>query len=167
MHGRRSLFIKGIDAQARDVCVIASNHTCTDPIARLAHRDAAVRPHRSFGNIVVAVALVTASVVAHAGLDAQGQREVAALLSFVGQSHCTFIRNGKSYSAADAKNHLELKLNYLLERDKVNSAEEFIDRAGTQSSFSGRPYLVNCGGADRPSADWLKDELRVLRTTPP
>lgn len=122
---------------------------------------------RSFGNIVMAFALVIASTVAHAGLDAQGQREVAALLSFVGQSHCSFIRNGKSYSGADAKNHLELKLNYLLERDKVNSAEEFIDRAGTVSSFSDRPYLVNCGGADRPSADWLKEELQLLRKTQP
>ncbi len=126
-----------------------------------------MRHHRSFGNIVMACVLVIASTAAHAGLDAQGQREVAALLSFVGQSHCSFIRNGKSYSAADAKNHLELKLNYLLERDKVNSAEEFIDRAGTVSSFSGRPYLVNCGGADRPSADWLKEELQLLRRTQP
>ncbi|WP_156171279.1 DUF5329 domain-containing protein [Dyella japonica] len=126
-----------------------------------------MRHHRSFGNIVMVVALVLASTGVHAGLDAQGQREVAALLGFVGQSHCVFIRNGKSYSAADAKQHLELKLNYLLERDKVNSAEEFIDRAGTQSSFSGRPYLVNCGGADRPSADWLKEELQLLRKTQP
>lgn len=120
-----------------------------------------------FGKIVLVVALGFTTITVHAGLDAQGQREVAALLAFVGQSHCIFIRNGKSYSAADAKNHLELKLNYLLERDKVNSAEEFIDRAGTQSSFSGRPYLVNCGGANRPSADWLKEELQRQRKMRP
>ena len=44
-----------------------------------------------------------------------------------------------------------------------NSAEDFIERAATQSSFSGRPYLVNCGGNERPSADWLKEELHLLR----
>lgn len=126
-----------------------------------------MRDHPLFGKIALVVALGFTTIAVHAGLDAQGQREVAALLAFVGQSHCIFIRNGKSYSAADAKNHLELKLNYLLERDKVNSAEEFIDRAGTQSSFSGRPYLVNCGGANRPSADWLKEELQRQRKLRP
>ncbi len=113
------------------------------------------------------LALMVATTVAHAGLDAQGQREVDALLAFVGNSHCTFIRNGKSYDAADAQSHLAFKLNYLVQRDKVNNADEFIERAGTASSLSGKPYLVNCDGNQRPSADWLKEELRHLREAQP
>jgi hypothetical protein len=105
--------------------------------------------------------------MAHADLDATGQREVQALLDFVGRSHCTFIRNGKAYGAEQARSHLEYKLDYLVQRHKVNSAEEFIERAGTESSFSGKPYQVNCDGTEQPSADWLMQELHRLRTAAP
>lgn len=118
-------------------------------------------------SVALLAALQLASTVARAELDAQGQREVAALLSFVGQSRCTFIRNGKTYKAVDAKNHLELKLKYLIEQNRVSSAEEFIEKAGTESSFSGKPYLVDCDGNVQASADWLKDELRLLRKAQP
>ncbi|WP_236585267.1 DUF5329 domain-containing protein [Dyella sp. EPa41] len=107
------------------------------------------------------------AATAHADLDATGQREVQALLAFVGSSHCTFIRNGKAYDAEAARNHLQYKLDYLVQRHKVNSAEEFIERAGTDSSFSGKPYRVNCDGTERLSADWLREELQRLRATPP
>lgn len=133
----------------------------------LIRREDAV-PHRPWiTKAALLIALGMVPVAAQAELDAQGQREVAALLAFIGQSPCTFIRNGKSYSAADAKSHLESKLHYLQQRNQVNSAEEFIDRAGTESSLSGQPYRVNCGGEERLSADWLKDELRVLRQAQP
>lgn len=110
---------------------------------------------------------IACTTVAHADLDAAGQREVQALLDFVGHSHCTFIRNGKAYDAEAARSHLEYKFNYLLERHRVNSAEEFIQRAGTESSFSGKPYRVNCGGNERPSAEWLMQELHRLRAAAP
>ena len=99
--------------------------------------------------------------------DARAQHEIAALLAFVGQSHCSFIRNGKSYAAAQAQSHLEDKLHALLRMDKVNTAEDFIDRAGTQSSLSGEPYLVDCDGRQQTSATWLKDELQRLRQGEP
>ncbi|WP_172461919.1 DUF5329 domain-containing protein [Dyella jiangningensis] len=110
---------------------------------------------------------VVCPTVARADLDAIGQREVQALLAFVGSSHCTFIRNGKAYGADQARSHLEYKLNYLLQRHRVNSAEEFIERAGTESSFSGKPYRVDCDGRERPSADWLMEELHRMRTPGP
>jgi len=118
-----------------------------------------------------AVALLAAGCLpamnAHAALDATGQKEVQALLTFVGTSHCTFIRNGSSYSARDAQSHLQDKLDYLLRKGMVNSAEQFIDRAGSQSSMSGKPYKVNCDGKERASADWLTEELRQLRQGQP
>ena len=104
---------------------------------------------------------------AYAALDATGQREVAALLAFVGSSHCRFIRNGSSYSGVDAKAHLQSKLEYLEHRDQVNSAEEFIARAASTSSFSGKPYKVNCDGKEQLSADWLTEELLRLRQGQP
>ncbi len=104
---------------------------------------------------------------AYAALDATGQREVAALLAFVANSHCSFIRNGSSYSGVAASAHLQSKLEYLERRDQVNSAEEFIARAGSMSSFSGKPYKVNCDGKERLSADWLTEELLRLRQGQP
>ena len=104
---------------------------------------------------------------AHAALDATGHREVSALLAFVGSSRCTFIRNGSVYSATQAQAHLQQKLDYLLRKDMVNSAEQFIERAGSESSFSGKPYKVNCDGKEQLSADWLRDELQRLRQVQP
>jgi hypothetical protein len=130
------------------------------------------------GNLTVSSTRILASMlglglcigyptVVRADLDAASQREVQALLAFVGSSHCTFIRNGKAYGADQARSHLEYKLNYLVQRHKVNSAEEFIERAGTESSFSGEPYRVNCDDKERLSADWLMEELHRLRVSSP
>ena len=104
---------------------------------------------------------------AYAALDATGQREVAALLAFVGSSDCIFIRNGSSYSGVEARAHLQYKLEYLERRDLINSAEQFIARAGSASSFSGKPYKVNCEGKEQLSADWLTEELVRLRQQQP
>ncbi|SFR88134.1 hypothetical protein SAMN05216570_0259 [Dyella sp. OK004] len=111
------------------------------------------------------LALLTAVPVsaAHAALDAKGQQEVKALLAFVGNSHCTFIRNGSDYSATDAQAHLQKKFDYLARKDQVNSAEEFIERAGSESSLSGTPYKVSCDGREQLTGDWLREELERLR----
>ena len=120
------------------------------------------------GWISLAVALGGLTAMsAHAALDATGQQEVKALLSFVGNSGCSFIRNGSTYSAKEAQAHLQDKFDHLLRKDMVNSAEQFIELAGSQSSMSGKPYKVNCGGRERLSADWLTEELQRLRHSTP
>ncbi|TCI11331.1 hypothetical protein EZM97_11645 [Dyella soli] len=89
------------------------------------------------------------------------------MLDFVGHSHCTFIRNGKSYGAAEAESHLVDKLRYLERTNKLNSAEDFIEQAGSRSSLTGKPYLVDCDGSERTSAEWLTQELQQLRQVQP
>nr|WP_233171877.1 DUF5329 family protein [Dyella sp. ASV21] len=118
---------------------------------------------------VLAASLIALSWAAQSqGLsNATSQREIHALLDFVAHSHCTFIRNGKPYDAIRAENHLEDKLRYLQRLDQVHSTDEFITRAGTQSSVSGEPYLVNCDGRQQTSAAWLRAELQRIRSTPP
>ena len=111
--------------------------------------------------------LVGISVPSFAAPDAKAQREIDALLAFVGQSHCRFIRNGTSYDAVKAQGHLQDKLDYLLRKDQVNTAEDFIERAGTQSSLSGQPYQVDCDGHRQTSATWLQDELQRIRQGSP
>ena len=77
-----------------------------------------------------------------------------------------FIRNGSEYPAAEARAHLQKKLDYRERKDLVASSEDFIERAATQSSLSGKPYQVRCATQTRNSADWLNQELRRLRQAP-
>jgi hypothetical protein len=122
---------------------------------------------RTCAAVVLAGTLCLLTTDAWADLDAKGMQEVNALLAFVGNSHCALIRNGKTYSAAEARAHLQTKLDYLLARHLINSAEQFIQRAGSESSISGKPYLVNCDGNNRLAADWLTEELQHLRQKQP
>ena len=98
----------------------------------------------------------------------QAQREIEQLIHALGASGCQFQRNGKWYPAADAQAHLRRKYDYLRKRDLVASAEQFIERAGTESSMSGKPYLVRCPGrAAVSSADWLGARLSAIRHAKP
>ena len=72
---------------------------------------------------------------AEAALNAQGQQEVAELLAFVESSGCTFIRNGDAHAPADARAHLQKKLDYLNDKGLVDSAEDFIARAARVSEI--------------------------------
>ncbi|QAY94271.1 hypothetical protein CUN63_26435 [Pseudomonas sp. ACM7] len=59
--------------------------------------------------------------------------------------------------------HLEKKLNYLVGKNMVSSAEDFIDLAATKSSMSGRAYEVRCPRGVQPASTWLKTELQRQR----
>jgi hypothetical protein len=98
-----------------------------------------------------------------AALNAEGKREVDALLAFVESSGCLFVRNGSEHQPEDARKHLQKKLEYLEDKGKVDSPEDFIALAATESSMSGEPYQVNCQGQLQTSADWLNTELTRLR----
>lgn len=88
--------------------------------------------------------------------------EIDYLLSAVGQGDCTFTRNGKSYPAADAQKHLQTKR----KRGKryFSSADEFIEKLASESSMSGKPYLIQCGEeAQQPSGEWFAALLAKYR----
>jgi hypothetical protein len=94
--------------------------------------------------------------------DQAAQAEIAALLSAVGTSGCTFIRNDEPGTAAAARAHLERKYRYA--RKKLDSAEAFIERVASQSSTTGRPYLVECPGEPRQGTrEWLFERLAEIR----
>ena len=98
-------------------------------------------------------------------------REIEGLITAMGASGCDFQRNGAWHPAKKAEDHLRRKYEYLRERNKVASAEEFIALAGSRSSMSGRAYRVRCAGQPAvDSADWLRARLREIRkvkVTPP
>jgi hypothetical protein len=93
------------------------------------------------------------------------QMEINFLLGYVEGSGCQFYRNGTWYDSRAAQAHLRDKYNYLASMNLIGSCEDFIDRAATESSFSGQPYAVRCsGGATMKSSVWLRDELARFRT---
>lgn len=97
-------------------------------------------------------------------LTPAGKAEVAHLFAHLQQSGCQFNRNGSWYGAGEAVAHLQKKFDYLQKKKLVASAEDFIARAATESSVSGKPYLVKCGAAAAvPSATWFRAELEKYR----
>ena len=91
-------------------------------------------------------------------------QEIAHLIEHLKVSGCEFQRNGSWYDSAKAAEHLRGKYDYLLKKGWVATAEDFIARAGTESSISHKPYQVRCSGKEaEASASWLQAELKRYR----
>ncbi len=131
-----------------------------------AARERGVSVRCAAGALLAAAALAAASV--QAAPSAQAERETEQLIQALGSSGCRFERNGDWHDAAQAQAHLRKKLAYLRKRGLADTAELFIERAGTRSSLSGKAYRVRCGeAAPVPAGDWLKARLQRLRAEPP
>jgi len=104
--------------------------------------------------------------VARAEIPTNVQVEVNFLLGYIEGSGCEFYRNGTWHDSKAAQVHLRDKYKWLVARNLINTTEDFIERAATESSFSGLPYQVRChGGATLTSNQWLREELTYLRTS--
>ena len=67
--------------------------------------------------------------------------------------------------AGRAQSHLRDKYKALVARDLVNTTEQFIERAATESSLSGEPYQVRCNGSAPVTTNrWMRDRLAHFRT---
>jgi hypothetical protein len=103
--------------------------------------------------------------IARAAPPAIAQAEINYLLGFVESSGCDFYRNGSWYDSKRAQAHLRYKYEMLAAHDRINTAEDFIEKAATKSSLSGRPYQVRCSGGEvLTSNQWLRDALARYRT---
>lgn len=110
--------------------------------------------------IVIAVAGPLHSSVAESARESAREstdQEIRYLLDFVAASGCTFTRNGSDHTAEEAADHLRLK--YQRGRRYAATAEEFIERLASQSSWSGKAYTVRCGTQAETSARWLQRAL--------
>lgn len=110
-------------------------------------------------------ALFVVSMQACAAPSPTAKREIARLMDALSHSGCQFQRNGSWYGAAEARAHLQRKYDYLLKKDKVDTAEQFIERAASQSSMSGRAYRVKCQGREQEASAWFGVQLQKLRST--
>jgi hypothetical protein len=106
------------------------------------------------------VMLLAAQQITRPAPPPAAQAEVEYLLNYIAKSDCEFLRNGSWYDAKRAEAHLRYKYERLVSSDQIRTAEDFIDRAATQSSLSGQPYQVRCTGKDATSTnEWLRDAL--------
>ena len=90
--------------------------------------------------------------------------EVNYLINAVSESGCNFVRNGKEHTASEAVDHLQMKAR----RGKryYDTADEFIDRIASKSSWSGKPYLIQCDGQPAVTAsDWFTRVLTEYRVS--
>jgi Family of unknown function (DUF5329) len=100
-----------------------------------------------------------------APLSPAARTEIDGLMSRLEASGCEFNRNGTWHAAAEAKSHLLRKLKYLEDKDLVQSTEQFIELAASNSSTTGQPYLVRCAnGATVRSSTWLLTQLKAMRS---
>ncbi len=118
--------------------------------------------------LLSALALLFSTLHAQAApTPAPIRAEIDALMGKLVASGCQFDRNGSLHSGAEAKRHILRKLDYLEGKRTLQSTEQFIELAASQSSISGKPYVVKCGSAPAvPSQQWLLTQLQDLRAKP-
>jgi hypothetical protein len=88
--------------------------------------------------------------------------EVQHLLTTIGKSGCTFVRNGKEYTSVEAQDHLAMK--YRRGKRYAKTADDFISRLASESSWSGKPYTVSCPAKPtQTSREWLTGMLMQHR----
>lgn len=93
-------------------------------------------------------------------------QKIDSLISSVeGLKGAKFVRNGKQYDSQDAANHLRRKLRYA--GSNIKTAKDFIDKLGTASSKSGKPYqIVYSNGQVLACKAFLEKKLQALEEEP-
>lgn len=109
----------------------------------------------------IVATLLALAQPAHADPAPAAQAEIDHLLAFVAASPCSFIRNGKPYPAAEARDHLAGKFGYA--KSRIATADEFIRHIASASSMSHEPYKVKCEASEIPTGVWLTAELQRYR----
>ncbi len=90
------------------------------------------------------------------------QNEIEHLLNYVENTQCKLERNGDLHSGKYGVKHIKRKYNYF--KDKIDSAEKFIELSATKSTMSGKYYMIHCPGKKQQRTQgWLMRELDNYR----
>ena len=91
--------------------------------------------------------------------------KIEALIQRVSElDHAKFIRNGSEYDVTVAVRFLRGK--WRANDKEVKSARDFVDKVGSASGTSGRPYMIRFkDGREIPSRDFLTAELKKHEAT--
>ncbi len=116
----------------------------------------------------VVIGLLTAAAVPApaAEMSAAERQKIEALIKHVeALKDAKFVRNGSEYDAATAVRFLRGKWD--AQRAEIKTAKDFIEKAASVSSTTGRPYLVRFrDGREMKAGDYLKAELKKLESSP-
>jgi hypothetical protein len=75
----------------------------------------------------------------------------------------TFIRNGTEHDCHAAAKHMRDKWEH--GRSEIKTANDFIDKAASKSSISGKPYMIRFkDGREIESGAFLRDELKKIES---
>ena len=94
--------------------------------------------------------------------DPNLQSEIDHLINYVRESDCEFIRNGIAHTSEEAIEHILRKYDHF--KDKIKTAEDFIDYCASKSLLSKKPYKIGC--PEKESVDskyWFLEELQRFR----
>lgn len=93
--------------------------------------------------------------------------QIEALLSEISSlKDASFIRNGSTYEAKTAAKFLRGKWDS--HKKEITTAAEFIEKAASISSTSGKHYLIRFSdGREVNCGDYLKDKLEKLQSVKP
>ena len=109
------------------------------------------------------IAVFALCIIAPITAAQDNNSEIEYLLTAVGSSNCVFVRNGTRHSAESAESHLRMK--YGKTRRYIDNAEEFITKLASESSWTGKPYTLDCPNKEEQvTKDWLFVQLNEYRT---
>jgi len=94
-------------------------------------------------------------------IAAPEKAKIEALISHIETlKGATFIRNGSDYDSKTAAKFLHGK--WQANTKDIKTAADFISKAATKSSTTGKPYIIRINGSETPCADFLNAQLRKL-----
>lgn len=116
--------------------------------------------------LALALCLLLAGGTAAGEPDARVDATIRHLIGQVAGSGLTFVRNDSEYTPAEAAGHMQKKYRHF--QDDIATAEDFIELCASRSLMSGEPYLViDAGGRQHRTGDWLRTELTLYRDGKP
>jgi hypothetical protein len=95
------------------------------------------------------------------------KQKIEALIKHVeGLKDAKFVRNGTEHDAKAAGAFLRRKWD--ANAAEIKTAKDFIEKAASVSSTTGRPYMIRCKGSkEMKSGDYLRAELQKLEKPSP
>lgn len=101
--------------------------------------------------VICALMTLAFALPASAKLSAHEEARINAMLDALAvKKEIAFVRNGDAHTAEEAVSHLRLKLSKT--RNRLDTAEQFIDNVASSSSLSGKPYRVKIPGESEQNA---------------
>lgn len=99
--------------------------------------------------------LASATATAADQISAQEKEKIEYLINHIGSmKDATFIRNDKEYDARTAAFFLRSK--WQMNKDKVRTSEDFIEKIASRSSTTGKPYRIRMkNGKEIECRDYL------------